>query len=168
MVPVSLHSPVPEVRPHPPNAAVVAATTPVRQPGRGVKLAKISRTGDLAFRALTGGSSGLIVLLVIFVGVFLLALALPSLLADKDNFLTSRNWIVAGNELRFGILGLLWTTVLSSVLAMAISVPIAVGVALCLTHYLPRRAFTLRLPAHLGQPIAGHPAAALPAVESAT
>jgi len=89
---------------------------------------------------MTGGSSTVIVLLVIFVGVFLLALALPSLLADKDNFLTSRNWTVSGAELRFGILGLLWTTVLSSILAMAISVPISVGVALCLTHYLHKRA----------------------------
>jgi phosphate transport system permease protein len=78
-------------------------------------------------------------LLVVFVGIFLLALALPSLLANQDNFLTSRNWIVAGNELRFGIAGLLWTTVLSSVIAMAMAVPVAVGVALCLTQYLHRQ-----------------------------
>ena len=82
----------------------------------------------------------LLVLLVIFVGVFLLALALPSLLRDQDNFLTSRNWIVAGNELRFGVAGLLWTTVLSSILAMIIAVPVAVGVALFLTQYLHKRA----------------------------
>jgi phosphate transport system permease protein len=80
------------------------------------------------------------VLLVVFVGLFLLALALPSLLADKDNFLTSRNWTVAGDQLRFGIAGLLWTTVLSAVVAMVIAVPVAVGVALCLTQYLHKRA----------------------------
>jgi phosphate transport system permease protein len=91
------------------------------------------------FRGLSGGSGVLIVGLVLFVGLFLLALALPSLLADRDNFLTSRNWVVSGTELRFGIAGLLWTTALSSVLAMAMAVPVAVGVALCLTHYLPRR-----------------------------
>ena len=34
---------------------------------------------------------------------------------------------------------MLWTTALSSVVAMLIAVPIAVGVALCLTQYLPRR-----------------------------
>jgi phosphate transport system permease protein len=136
---VSLHSPVPQVahHDHPPGAESREAA--VERPARGVKLARISRTGDLVFRGLTGGSGGLIVLLVIFVGVFLLALALPSLLADKDNFLTSRNWTVSGAELRFGILGLLWTTVLSSILAMAMAVPVAVGVALCLTQYLPKR-----------------------------
>jgi phosphate transport system permease protein len=108
--------------------------------GRGVKLAKISHTGDRIFRGIAGGSGLIIVLLVVFVGIFLLALALPSLLADQDNFLTSRSWTVAGNELRFGIAGLLWTTVLSSVLAMAMAVPVAVGVALFLTEYLHRRA----------------------------
>jgi phosphate transport system permease protein len=136
---VSLHSPVPQVSHHAHPPAAEPREAAVDRPGRGVKLARIRRTGDLVFRGLTGGSGGLIVLLVIFVGVFLLALALPSLLADKDNFLTSRNWTVSGNELRFGILGLLWTTVLSSILAMAMAVPVAVGVALCLTQYLHKR-----------------------------
>ncbi len=105
----------------------------------GVKLAKISRTGDRVFRGLASSSGILIVGLVLFVGFFLLALALPALLQNQDNFLTSRNWIVAGDQLRFGILGLLWTTVLSSVLAMVMAVPVAVGVALFLTQYLPPR-----------------------------
>ncbi len=105
----------------------------------GVKLAKISRTGDRVFRGFASGSGFLIVGLVLFVGIFLLALALPALLQNQDNFLTSRNWIVAGDQLRFGILGLLWTTVLSSVLAMVMAVPVAVGVALFLTQYLPPR-----------------------------
>jgi phosphate transport system permease protein len=135
----TLHSPVPQVRAHSHAPAPELPAGPVERSTRGIKLARISRTGDLVFRTLTGSSGALIVLLVIFVGIFLLALALPSLLADKDNFLTSRSWVVAGNELRFGILGLLWTTVLSSILAMAMAVPVAVGVALCLTEYLPRR-----------------------------
>jgi phosphate transport system permease protein len=105
----------------------------------GVKLARISKTGDRLFRSSAGGASTVIILLVAFVGIFLLVLALPSLLANKANFLTSREWVVAANELRFGIAGLLWTTVLSSVMAMLIAVPIALGVALCITQYLPKR-----------------------------
>jgi phosphate transport system permease protein len=115
------------------------APEPAPERARGVKLARISRTGDRLFAALTGGTGVLLVLLVLFVGVFLLALALPSILADQDNFLTSRRWQVSGGDLRFGILGLLWTTVLSSVVAMVLAVPVAVGVALCLTQYLHRR-----------------------------
>ena len=129
-------SPVPVVLHHTaPKPAPVTERT-----GTGVKLAKISKVGDQVFRGMAGGSGLLIVLLVVFVGVFLLALALPSLLRDQDNFLTSRNWVVAGNELRFGVAGLLWTTVLSSILAMVIAVPVAVGVALFLTQYLHKRA----------------------------
>ncbi|WP_170853981.1 phosphate ABC transporter permease subunit PstC [Microlunatus flavus] len=99
----------------------------------------MSRTGDLLFGGLTKGTAIVLVLLVAFVGIFLLVLALPSILADQDNFLTSRNWQVSGGDLRFGILGLLWTTVLSSVVALVIAVPVAVGVALSLTQYLPKR-----------------------------
>ena len=109
------------------------------RPGAGVKLATISRTGDIVFGGITKGTAVLLVLLVAFVGIFLLALALPSILADQDNFLTSRSWQVSGGDLRFGILGLLWTTVLSSVVALVIAVPVAVGVALSLTQYLPKR-----------------------------
>jgi len=129
------HTPVPKVR------AAPAAPAPVPETGsRGVKLAKISQTGDRIFGGMARGSAVLIVLLVLFVGVFLLVLAFPSLVANQDNFLTSRNWTVSGSELGFGIAGLLWTTVLSSVLAMVMAVPVAIGVALFLTQYLHKRA----------------------------
>jgi len=135
---VTMHSPVPTVIAH--RTTEPDTIDRVERGPRGVKLAKISKTGDRVFRSLASSSGLIIVLLVLFVGIFLVALALPSLRADQDNFLTSRNWTVAGNELRFGIAGLLWTTVLSSILAMVIAVPIAVGVALCLTQYLHKRA----------------------------
>jgi phosphate transport system permease protein len=136
----------PEVTSPVPTVAVTRRSTepaPLRTPpperGSGVKLASISQTGDRVFRGLSGGSGLVIIGLVAFVGIFLLVLALPALLQNQDNFLTSRNWVVAGNQLRFGIAGLLWTTVLSSVLAMVMAVPVAIGVALFLTQYLPPR-----------------------------
>lgn len=132
---------VPEVhRPVPPaRRARLSEQEPEPARRSGVKLAQINKAPDLLFRSSAGGASLLIVALVAFVGIFLLVLALPSLRADQVNFLTSREWVVAGNELRFGIAGLLWTTVLSSVMAMVIAVPIALGVALCITQYLPKR-----------------------------
>jgi phosphate transport system permease protein len=114
-------------------------TGPARRRRVGRQARQDQPTGDRIFRGLASGSGFAIVGLVLFVGIFLLALALPALLQNQDNFLTSRNWVVVGNELRFGILGLLWTTVLSSVLAMIMAVPVAVGVALFLTQYLPPR-----------------------------
>ena len=127
-------TPVPNVTRHAPRPA------PVRERGSGVKLAKISQVGDRVFRGIAGGSGVVIVALVLFVGVFLLWLALPSLRQNTANFLTSRNWIVVGDELSFGIAGLLWTTALTAVMAMVLAVPVAVGVALFLTQYLHPRA----------------------------
>ena len=133
---LGMTSPVPRVVVSRP---VTRSSERVPERGSGVKLADISRTGDRVFGALAGGSGVVIVGLVVFVGVFLLALALPALLRDQDNFLTSRSWVVVGDALRFGIAGLLWTTVLSSIIAMLLAVPVAVGVALFLTQYAPRR-----------------------------
>ena len=58
---------------------------------------------------------------------------------DRANFLTARVWDVQGAELRFGIPDLLWVTVLSSLVAMTLAVPVAIGVALFLTEYAPKR-----------------------------
>lgn len=129
--------PVPVVKSHAPTPM---AEAPPEPPGRsGVKLAKISRLGDRVFSSAAGLSGFLIVALVAFVGIFLVVLAAPSLRNNTANFLTSREWSVSGAELAFGIAGLLWTTVLSSVVAMVIAVPIAIGVALCITQYVPAR-----------------------------
>src|SRR4029079_13138947 len=49
------------------------------------------------------------------------------------------DWSVNGKDLHFGIAGLLWTTVVVSVIAMIIAVPIAIGIALFITHYAPPR-----------------------------
>src|SRR5687767_13289058 len=75
-----MHSPVPRVVHH--RAPVPEKIDQVDRAPRGVKLAKISQTGDRVFRALAATSGLAIVLLVLFVGIFLLALALPSLQAN--------------------------------------------------------------------------------------
>jgi phosphate transport system permease protein len=98
-----------------------------------------ARIGDRVFFGLAAGSGGFVVLLVVAVAAFLLAKALPAITADKSDFLTSRDWTVETGNLRFGIVDLLWTTVLVSVLAMVIATPIAIGIALFITHYAPKR-----------------------------
>ncbi|MCW2497593.1 MAG: phosphate transporter permease subunit PstC [Jatrophihabitans sp.] len=97
------------------------------------------RPGDRIFSALASGSGLFIVVLVVLVGAFLLWKAIPAIGDDKTNFLTSRIWSVGDRANSFGIAGLLWTTVLISVFAMVVAVPIAVGIALFVTHYAPAR-----------------------------
>jgi len=92
---------------------------------------------DRIFAGLASGASIFVIALVVLVAVFLVVKAWPSIADDKVNFLTSREWDVAGQ--RFGVLDLLWVTVAVSLLALLIAVPIAVGIALFITNYAPRR-----------------------------
>jgi phosphate transport system permease protein len=98
-----------------------------------------SRRGDRVFAGLSVGSGALVVALIAAVAVFLLARAIPSLTDDSATFLTDRVWNPGGNPPQFGIPDLLWVTVISSVVAMTLSVPLSVGVALFLTQYAPPR-----------------------------
>ena len=79
-----------------------------------------------------------VVALVTLVGVFLVSQAIPALSKNEANFLTSREWSVGGDNPRFGILEMLWTTTTASIIAMAIAVPIGVCVALFITEYAPQ------------------------------
>jgi phosphate transport system permease protein len=102
-------------------------------------LAGSGRRGDRIFACLSVGSGAVVVALIAAVAVFLLARAIPSLTENSANFLTARVWNPGGNPAQFGIPDLLWVTIISSLLAMLISVPVSVGVALFLTQYAPAR-----------------------------
>lgn len=102
-------------------------------------LGSTGKGGDRLFGGLAKGSGLLVIALVVFVGGFLLWLAVPALQSNQANFLLSRDWLPGLNPPRFGIAALLWTTVLASALALLLAVPVAIGVALFLTHYAPPR-----------------------------
>ena len=98
------------------------------------------RMGDRVISFATSAAGIAVIVTVVLVGVFLLWQAIPSVLNDQVPFLFSREWDVSDpQDLRFGILDLLYTTVLSSVFAMIIAVPIAIGIALFITEYAPTR-----------------------------
>jgi phosphate transport system permease protein len=97
------------------------------------------RRGDRAFFGLTLGAAAFVVLIVVLIAIFLLAQSIPSIVHDRANFLTSFDWSTAKTDLRFGIARLLWVTVIISLLALVIAVPLAVGIALFITQYAPRR-----------------------------
>jgi phosphate transport system permease protein len=97
------------------------------------------RLGDRVFAGLSVGSGVFVVVVIAAVAVFLLAQALPSLAADKAGFLTSRAWNPGDSPPEFGVADLLWVTLISSVVAMVLSVPVSIGVALFLTQYVPPR-----------------------------
>lgn len=99
--------------------------------------ASTGRLGDRLFGGAATGAGVLVIALVTLIAVFLVSQALPALAKNQANFLTSTEWTVSGDNPRFGVASLLWVTVSSSIIAMAIAVPLGVGVALFITQFAP-------------------------------
>jgi len=98
------------------------------------------RWGDTVFHSLAVAAGATIIGAIALMALFLLVRAVPSLAANKANFITSTEFVTNDSDnLRFGIAGLFQVTVLSSIFALAIAVPIAIGIATFLTNYAPRR-----------------------------
>ena len=96
--------------------------------------------GDAIFKALATTAGATIVLFIALIAIFLLVRAIPSLQANTVNFFTSTQFqTVDVSALAFGIRDLFMVTVLSSLLALAIAVPVSVGIAVYLTQYAPPR-----------------------------
>ncbi|MGB3520803.1 MAG: phosphate ABC transporter permease subunit PstC [Mycobacterium sp.] len=99
-----------------------------------------SPRGERLFRAAAVSAGSTVVVAIALIAIFLLVRAFPSLLANDGNFFTSPEFSTNDpDHLSFGIRDLLMVTVLSSVFALALAVPISVGIAVFLTQYAPRR-----------------------------
>ena len=88
-------------------AGIEASATAAAEPGKKMDLGPVGHLGDRLFGGFARGSGGLVVLIVAFVGIFLLALAIPAVADDKSSFLFSRIWEPGGDQPRFGIAALL-------------------------------------------------------------
>ncbi|MFD4295170.1 phosphate ABC transporter permease subunit PstC [Rhodococcus sp. NPDC058505] len=109
--------------------------TPSATPGKAVV-----RPGDRIFTTLAKGSAVFISVLIGAIGVFLIWRAVPALSRNEVNFLTSRSWVTTDiDHLAFGVLDLLQVTVLVSLFALALAMPVALGIAIFLTQYAPTR-----------------------------
>ncbi|QLY31612.1 phosphate ABC transporter permease subunit PstC [Nocardia huaxiensis] len=94
---------------------------------------------EFIFRSAATAAGAIIVAAIALIALFLLVRAVPSVAANEANFFTSTEFNTSdANHLRFGIKDLFMVTVLSSLLALAIAVPIGVGIALFLTQYAPK------------------------------
>ena len=101
---------------------------------------KASR-GDRLFHGLSEGSGVLIVVLIAAIGVFLLVRAIPALARDKENFFTyGGNWVTTNTSaMHFGIFDLLQVTAFAALFALILAMPVALGIAIFLAQYAPRR-----------------------------
>jgi phosphate transport system permease protein len=99
-----------------------------------------ARRGDRLFKSVAALASSTIMLAIGLIAVFLLIHAVPSLRANHANFFTSAQFDTThSNELAFGIRDLFMVTVLSSLCALALAVPVSIGIAVFLTQYAPAK-----------------------------
>jgi phosphate transport system permease protein len=99
------------------------------------------RLGDRIFRWLAESSGVLIVVLIVAIGGFLLLRAVPAFKRDRENFFSyGGNWVTTNTSaMHFGIFDLLQVTVFVALFALILAMPVALGVAIFLTQYAPRR-----------------------------
>src|SRR5262245_47888399 len=95
-------------------------------------------SGERIFRWLTTGLGIAVLVIIVAIGYFLIAKAIPALQANTSNFLTETQWDLEPQP-AFGIAALATGTLITSTLALIMAVPIALGIALCLSHYAHRR-----------------------------
>jgi phosphate transport system permease protein len=97
--------------------------------------------GDRIFRSLAQAAGVLIVAVIAAIAAFLLWRAMPALQRNHENFLSyGGTWITTGTSaMHFGISELLQVTAFTSLFALLLAMPVALGVAIFITQYSSRR-----------------------------
>ncbi|WP_166880055.1 phosphate ABC transporter permease subunit PstC [Salinibacterium sp. ZJ450] len=92
---------------------------------------------DLFFRGGVRGGGVVVLLIMAFVGVFLLWQGYQAFSVAGWGFFTTQSW--EPNEGAFGIAAVLFGTVTIALIAIIIAVPLATGTALYISEYAPRQ-----------------------------
>ncbi|MEK6334156.1 MAG: phosphate ABC transporter permease subunit PstC [Acidobacteriota bacterium] len=99
------------------------------------RLSPTGNTGDAIFRALMFAAGLLVLLLVV---AMMVALATHSILSIRQfgfGFVTNREWNPIKDQ--FGALAFIYGTIVSSLIALIISVPLSLGIAIFLVEQAP-------------------------------
>lgn len=94
-------------------------------------------TADKVFRGGVRSAAVLAMSVMGLIGIFLLLRAIPALRATGWSFLTTEQWLPGTG--RFGVAAVLEGTVVMAGIALLIAVPVALGAAVWIAEYAPRR-----------------------------
>jgi phosphate transport system permease protein len=108
------------------------STTATQLPNLPLTEAKVSRRGDLVFSGLAKSAGVMILVALAAVAIFLITEAWPALTASPADMEDGQSFLSYVGPYVFG-------TLVGAALALAIATPLAIGVALFITHYAPRR-----------------------------
>ncbi|MGI5246970.1 phosphate ABC transporter permease subunit PstC [Dactylosporangium sp. CA-139066] len=91
------------------------------------------------FRGAATASGSMVLVIIAAIAAFLIVKAIPAISKDTENFFTYKAWFTDGDQPKFGIAATAFGTVLTAAIALLLAVPVALGIALCLSHYAHRR-----------------------------
>ena len=97
------------------------------------------RFGDVVFHNAARGSGILVLVIMAAIASFLIYRSWSAITADHTNFLTTFAWSPDDTPSTFGVAVLVYGTIVSSLIALVIALPISIGIALFISHYAPRR-----------------------------
>ena len=100
-------------------------------------LSPTGNTGDAIFRVLLLAAATLMLLIVVSMILALAAKSLPSIRHFGFGFITTSEWNPVKSE--FGALAFIYGTIVSSLIALLISVPLSLGIAIFLVEQAPLR-----------------------------
>ncbi|MDQ1131055.1 phosphate ABC transporter permease subunit PstC [Microbacterium sp. SORGH_AS_0888] len=115
-------------------------TQTVSPPRVTAKASARRRPGDTVFLGLSTASAVSIMVILAGVAIFLIIKGLPAITAnwsDNADLLNyqNQNWGTFWNY----VAPLLWGSIWSALIAMVLGAPVAIGIALFISHYAPRR-----------------------------
>lgn len=93
---------------------------------------------DRRYRRVARMGGVIVFILLGLIGAFLLTSSWPALREAGLEFFTATAWGPDGDPPRFGIVALLYGTVMVAVIALAIAVPLSIGTAIFINEYAPR------------------------------
>ena len=92
----------------------------------------VRRLGDRVFAGMSSGAAIVILLVLAGVAIFLTVQGIPGMVASPDEVKSGQHFLPYVWPLVYG-------TLLAATLALLLSVPVAIGVALYISHFAPRR-----------------------------
>jgi phosphate transport system permease protein len=109
---------------------------------RGVALTGTGHPADTAFRYIAVAAAALVLLVLGLVALTMTSRALSVFAEHGGEFFTSTRWTPESADpdaqpLHFGALSFIWGTVYTSLIALAIAVPVSLAVALYITQVAP-------------------------------
>jgi phosphate transport system permease protein len=111
-----------------------------RKEGRAPGVASTRRVGDRIFLGFSTGSAIFIMVILAGVAIFLIAKAVPAIVANWNQNAELHEGPTLAFDSFWSYVGpLLWGTLWVSAIAIVIGAPIAIGIALFISHYSPRR-----------------------------